>query len=72
MGRIPDEHPLPPRHPITPLALKELSRYLFAEAVQWSKLDMLDYDNSPDRRLGWEWKVAQKLRIMEAELVAGR
>ena len=29
------------------------ARALFGEAVQWSKLDMLEYDNTPARRDRW-------------------
>lgn len=72
MGNIPDEHPLPPNHPISRQVLADYAHYLMGEAVQWSKLDMLDYAGNPGRRLGWEWRVAQAIRMMEAELVSDR
>ena len=36
------------------------ARNAFAEAVQWSRLDLLDYDNNPARRAAWE-------RVIERE-----
>lgn len=30
------------------------ARNAFAEAVQWSRLDLLDYDHNPARRKIWE------------------
>lgn len=36
------------------------ARTAFAEAVQWSRLDLLDYDHNPARRKAWE-------RVIERE-----
>jgi len=42
-----------PRPTAVPSGREAAARALFGESVQWSKLDMLDYDNSPARRDHW-------------------
>lgn len=37
-----------------------VARNVFGEAVQWSRLDLLDYDHNPARRKAWE-------RVIERE-----
>lgn len=65
------KNPLPADHPVTPERLSELSRYLFGQQVQWSKLDMLDYDNNPGRRVPWEFMVASKIAALDARTERG-
>lgn len=44
------------------------ARHLFGEAVQWSRLDMLDYDNSPSRRAGWLAEADRRIAQPELDL----
>lgn len=37
------------------------ARALFGESVQWSKLDMLEYDNTPALRRDWITKADQRI-----------
>ena len=41
------------RQPAVLSGREAAARALFGEAVQWSKLDMLEYDNTPARRDRW-------------------
>lgn len=59
---------LPEGHPVTPERLSELSRHLFGQDVQWSKLDMLDYDNNAARRHRWESNVARQILEMDKSI----
>lgn len=36
------------------------ARNTFAEAVQWSRLDLADYDNNPARRKAWEQTIGRE------------
>lgn len=67
----PYENPLPADHPITPRRLSELARYLFGHSVQWSTLDMLDYDRNPGRRIPWEHRIATQIAAMDARTERG-
>jgi hypothetical protein len=42
-----------PRQPVVLSGREAAARHLFGESIQWSKLDMLEYDNSPALRGGW-------------------
>lgn len=69
---LPEGHPLLPEgHPITPERLRELARHLFGQHYQWSKLDMLDYDNNAARRERWERNVAGQILELDSKLEEG-
>lgn len=62
---------LPEGHPVTPERLRELARHLFGQQYQWSKLDMLDYDNNAARRERWERNVADQILELDSKLEDG-
>lgn len=47
---------------ITPERLSHLARYVFGEEVQWSKLDMLEYDNDSGKRSNFEEIILERLK----------